>query len=83
MLLAWHMMHELSHCLATVLWKRGLIKTHITPEHCVGFQWNGKAAAIYNPLIMRSECDREEAWGERGWYMEDKLGGHLHMIDDV
>jgi hypothetical protein len=83
MLLAWHMMHELSNSVATVLSKQGLIKTHVTPNHCFGFQWQGKTSSTYKTDRAPKPGDDLETWGERGWYMEDKLGGHLCMVDEV
>lgn len=83
MLLAWHMMHELSNSIATVLSKEGLIKTHVPPQHCFGFQWEGKLVPMYTTERRGSQDVVTSFWGERGWYMEDKLGGHLCMIDDV
>jgi hypothetical protein len=83
MLLAWHMMHELSNSVATVLSKQGLIKTHVPPQDCFGFMWEGETSSTYTTdRAPKPDRDRQR-WGERGWYMEDKLGGHLCMVDIV
>ena len=83
MVLAWHMMHELTNCSATVFYKEGLIKTYVPPRHCFGFQHNGDSCATYRGEHAVSAMGLKVVWGERGWFMEDKLGGHLCMIDDV
>ena len=81
MLLAWHMMHELSHAIASVFAKMNMISQNRTPEQFEGFQ--GAPGRRYDSEVIIDEKGSTEKYGERGWWIEDKMGGHLRMKDEV
>ena len=84
MLLAWHYMHELSHALATLLAEAGDIPDRLSPQKAAGFVAPGKKVASEPYATVKSDNEGVITFlGERGWFLEDKLGGHLQMIDHV
>ena len=84
MLLAWHYMHELSHALATLLAEANDIPDRLSPRKAMGFRQPGTEVAPEPYSTVTYDVHAVFTFlGERGWYLEDKLGGHLQMIDHV
>lgn len=84
MLLAWHYMHELSHALATLLAEANDIPDRLSPQKAMGFRQPGLDLPPEPYFdVKRDNTGTGVFLGERGWYLEDKLGGHLQMIDHV
>ena len=84
MLAAWHYMHELAHALATLLAEAEVISDRLSHARAMGFRAPGAKIALEPYATVKSDIDGAVTFvGERGWFLEDKLGGHLQMIDDV
>ena len=83
MLVSWQLMHELAHAFGSLLASEHVIKDGITPTKATGFLLpNGDFSdLLYSDQIEIGTLKRTT--GERGWYLEDKLGGHLHWPKEV
>lgn len=73
-LLAWFLIHELSHAVGSVLAYQKKIVAPGTPKKATAFAENG------NINVKYVAWDEEgNITGERGWWMEDKLGGKVSL----
>ena len=73
LLVAWFIMHEMCHAIGSLLSAAGLLPTDATPTKATGFLKNG------HPMTEFVSSRDGLLCGERGWYMEDKLGGQLRF----
>jgi len=80
MILAWHIMHELAHAFGSVLANAEVIPYHRTPQKFSAFQ--GSHMSTYTVKSMLPD-GLFQFYGERGWWIEDKMGGHMRVKDDV
>lgn len=79
MFLAWHIMHELAHAIGSVLANAEVIPYHRTPKKFTAFE---AELEFYKSKCMLPN-GLMKFYGERGWWIEDKMGGHMRVKDDV
>jgi len=76
LLTAWTIIHEASHCLATMLAEEGTILTNKTPIHSTAWgntrRWGKEEMNEYGNLQL--------VGGERGYYVESILGGIMQCL---
>ncbi|KAF9450879.1 hypothetical protein P691DRAFT_773542 [Macrolepiota fuliginosa MF-IS2] len=75
---SWILLHEMSHCLGTMLYSCGRIPREHTPPKAIGFRRGSDKL----PLAAYVEVRDGKFYGEKGFYLEDKLGGILGFLDD-
>ena len=76
--MAWFLLHELSHAVGSALasWKK--IATPGTPKRATGFMKDGNINVKY---VAWDESG--DITGERGWWVEDKLGGKVSLYVSI
>ncbi|KAI8818163.1 uncharacterized protein EV422DRAFT_192846 [Fimicolochytrium jonesii] len=76
MLLVWFLVHEMAHALVSVLERDGKITSSSTPSTATGFVHEERVLRQYQGTSPEGYVT-----GERGWFLEDRLGGHLKLLE--
>ncbi|KAJ3055645.1 hypothetical protein HK097_009844 [Rhizophlyctis rosea] len=75
-LVAWFLIHDLSHAVGSVLAYQKKIVAPGTPKKATAFAENGNINVKYVAWDEHGNMT-----GERGWWMEDKLGGKVSLYE--
>ncbi|RKO94237.1 hypothetical protein BDK51DRAFT_26343 [Blyttiomyces helicus] len=73
--IAWWMTHELCHAVGSSLYAAHAIKDHLTPRNIIPF-----TRVSYAKTTMAPDGDIMVLGGERGYWIEEKLGGVLRCV---
>lgn len=73
-LIAWYLIHDLSHAVGSSLANENEVTNARTPPHATGFLKHGISNIKY---VAWDEAGY--IYGDRGWFVEDRLGGKVSL----